>query len=367
MSTSFEVIDALLRNTPAERMGSFENVWRQTQEEWTHQGLPTDEDGDPVDYSDHLNLDMVGTGISFQWEPIPDFREVVEETDEWHIVKNGGGALLKRWKTRAGTPEHIDFTMTSRDIWDRDYRPHLMEHNDRKRVPQDMDEAHTKLKNRRDAQKWAYYGSQFIWESMRATLGDYNLYISMIEDQDWIHDIGRVYTDMFKRCYTILFEEIGLPDGVWVCEDLGYRDRMFVNPELYRELIFPYFTELVAFFHEHDLPVVLHTCGMVEPALDMIVEAGFDALHPMEVKAGNDIFRIADGYADKLCFIGGLDARILERGDRDEIRREIVRLIDGLKARGARWVFASDHSLSTNVRYEAYTYALEVYREHMTY
>ena len=26
-----------------------------------------------------------------------------------------------------GTPEHIDFLMTSREIWERDYRPHLLE------------------------------------------------------------------------------------------------------------------------------------------------------------------------------------------------------------------------------------------------
>jgi hypothetical protein len=38
-----------------------------------------------------------------------------------------------------------------------------------------------------------------------------------------------------------------------------------------------------------------------------------------------------------------------------------------MKARGARLVFASDHSLSTRVRYDTYRYAVEVYREHMMY
>jgi len=38
-----------------------------------------------------------------------------------------------------------------------------------------------------------------------------------------------------------------------------------------------------------------------------------------------------------------------------------------MKARGARLVFASDHSISTNTRYDSYRYALDVYREHMTY
>jgi hypothetical protein len=38
-----------------------------------------------------------------------------------------------------------------------------------------------------------------------------------------------------------------------------------------------------------------------------------------------------------------------------------------MKALGARFVFASDHSISTNVAYADFAYALDVYREHMAY
>ena len=37
------------------------------------------------------------------------------------------------------------------------------------------------------------------------------------------------------------------------------------------------------------------------------------------------------------------------------------------KARGARLIFATDHTVAPNTRYESYVYALEVYREHMAY
>jgi len=80
--------------------------------------------------------------------------------------------------------------------------------------------------------------------------------------------------------------------------------------------------------------------------LPLIVESGFDALNPMERKAaGNDPFLFAERYGDRLAFIGGLDVRVFETNDRDLIRREIIRYIDGMKARGARLVFASDHSI----------------------
>ena len=72
-------------------------------------------------------------------------------------------------------------------------------------------------------------------------------------------------------------------------------------------------------------------------------------------------------YGHRLGFCGNSDVTVWETGDRAAIRREVITFLEGLKAREARFVFASDHSLSTNIAYRDYRYALEVYREHMLY
>jgi len=79
------------------------------------------------------------------------------------------------------------------------------------------------------------------------------------------------------------------------------------------------------------------------------------------------LLKFAEAYGDKLAFLGGMDARIFESGDRAAIRKEVVRIVGNMKSIGARFFFGSDHSLSTNVAYEDYIYALDVYREHMMY
>ena len=215
---------------------------------------------------------------------------------------------------------------------------------------------------------WTHFGHMFIWELMRQSMGDVTLYESLLLDPDWIHDYNRVYTDFYKQIFAYMFEHVGKPDGIWIYEDLGYKNGLFASPKVLGELIFPYYAELVDFFHGYDLPVVLHTCGSIRQALPMIVEAGFDALNPMERKAeDNDPFAFAEQYGDKLAFVGGLDARVFETNDREIIRREVTAYIEGMKARGARLVFASDHSISTLVRYDTYQYVLDVYREHMMY
>jgi len=359
-----EVIDALLRKKEADRVGLVDSPWGDTLTQWVKQGYPTDDKGNAVDPVDHFKFDLAGVGGWFDPLPLRGVSEVVEETDEWRITRNGAGASLKYWKNRSGTPEHIDFRMTSRQVWDRDYRPHLLE-VDRQRI--DVEGTRKNLAKRRKQGLWTHYGHLFIWENMRQSMGDYTMYTSLLTDPDWIRDYNRVHTDFYKAHYKILLEEAGTPDGMWLYEDLGYKGSLFCSPKVLEELIFPYYKEMVDFFHGYDLPVVLHTCGFTEPALDLIVGAGFDGLNPMEVKAGNDPLRIAERYADRLAFIGGLDARILESGDKDLIRREVIRLVEGMKRRGARFVYASDHSISTLVRYENFKYSIEVFREHMYY
>ena len=364
MQTPREVVDSLLRNKPADRVGCHDSPWSDTLRKWVGQGMPTDDQGEPVNVVGHFSFDLVGVGGWFDWEPKRGVEDVLEEADEWSVTRNGAGAALKRWKNKSGTPEHIDFLMTNRTVWERDYRPHLLE-LDPDRVG--AKKAKANLGRRRRQGLWTYYGHMFIWEIMRASMGDYVMYMSLIADPDWIHDFNRVYTDFCKRHYELLFEEAGVPDGIWMYEDLGYKGRTFASPKVLAEVIFPYYAELVEFFHSYDLPVVLHTCGYTEPIIDLIVEAGFDALNPMEVKAGNRPLDIAEKYGDRLAFVGGLDARILESGDRDLIRREVGALIDGMKQRGARYVYASDHSVSTNVDYDDFRFALDVYRDHMIY
>jgi uroporphyrinogen decarboxylase len=124
---------------------------------------------------------------------------------------------------------------------------------------------------------------------------------------------------------------------------------------------------MIDFFHSYGLPVVLHSCGFIEELVPRFIELGFDALNPMENKAGCDPLRLAKTYADKLTFIGGLDVSILESGDRKFIRDKVTTLVKGMKDAGASYIFASDHSISTSVTYEDYKYALEIFRENSSY
>jgi uroporphyrinogen decarboxylase len=136
---------------------------------------------------------------------------------------------------------------------------------------------------------WAHFGHLGVWEILRSSLGDLCLFESLLVDPGWIRDFVDIYTAFFERHYALLFEDAGTPDGVWIYDDLGYRNGPFASPRVLGELVFPYYRALVAFFHARGLPVVLHSCGSQRDLLPLVVDAGFDALNPMERKAlGNN-------------------------------------------------------------------------------
>jgi len=379
---SKESICALFNNKNITRMGLRDVPWPETSVNWVKQGYPVtkkkyiddysgrDKFADfgiseyPVDAIDYFEMDLAKCG--FYWDVLPrkGYSEVLEENGDWVITRNGAGAVLKTLKVLSGAPEHIDFAMNSREIWEKEYKPHLLQFDGTRVNVQTMK---AKYEQRRLQEKFIYFSTMFVWETLRSCLGDISLYESMITEPEWIHDFCRTYTDFYKQLMDFVFTAVGKPDGVLLLEDLGYKQRLFCSPKTYGDLIFPYYTEIIEFLHARGIYAMLHSCGCVTEALPLIDRAGFDMLNPMEVKAGCNLITFAQQYKDRFVFMGGFDARILEGGDLAEIKSEVKKLITSLKDVGARYIFGSDHSLSSNVSFRSFKCAVDTYRELMWY
>jgi uroporphyrinogen decarboxylase len=139
---------------------------------------------------------------------------------------------------------------------------------------------------------------------------------------------------------------------------MGFKERPFMSPAMYKELIFPAHKRSVGFAHERGLPVIMHICGFVEPLLPGIVEAGVDCLQAIEVKAGMDLLRIYKNYGDVLSLMGGMDVRVLYSNDKAAVARELESKIPIVK-QGFGYCLYSDHSIPNTVAYETYKYFIE--------
>lgn len=123
--TGRERMQALLNRELPDRYGLFEHFWPETlQDYWPEQGYPVDRQGKPVNPVNYFDFDLEPAGGEIDTVPRRGYLEVIEETDEWRVTRDGRGAVLKHWKKKSGTPEHIGFAVTTPKKW-KEYKEYL--------------------------------------------------------------------------------------------------------------------------------------------------------------------------------------------------------------------------------------------------
>lgn len=370
MLTGKERFGRILRHQPVDRVGLFEVFWQEVAQQWSAQGHFEK----PEMVGDHFGLDMLRTGSAItpaSWKIVnlvanlDAQNEVVEQTEVAKLVRDGNGALL-RWKTNgSSTPEHVDFLVKDRRGWEEHILPFLRETGTDQRRIDFARYRETRAKCEREG-VFLCAGVVALFDLLAPMCGHEHLLMGMATDPDWIREMCEVYVTTTIQLLEVLFEREGLPDGMWFWDDLGFKQRPFMSPAMYRELLMPGHKRLFDFAHSKGLPVILHTDGLIESLIPLLIEAGIDCLQPLEVKAGMDLLKIKRLYGERIALIGGMDARALISNDRKQVLAELEAKLPGAMA-GSGYVLQVDHSVPDGVHYETYKYFVEKGLELGTY
>ena len=348
--TGIERIGNILKRQPVDRIGLYEHFWSDTYRIWRDNGWIAPD----TDFEDSFGFDLKESWAFNMVADLDYQSETVEETEETILARDGNGALLRRHKLHDSTPEHVDFLVKDRKGWEEFAKPRLTP--DRRRI----DFAGYREAKRKAAEK----GQFFVWsgvnvfEQMHPLTGHEYMLMGMALDPEWVSDMVDTYSRLTIALQEILFAEEGKPDGIWYYEDMGYKQHPFMSPRMYREIIQPGHARTIEWAHSQNLPVIMHSCGFVEPLLPGMLQAGIDCLQVIEVKAGMDLLRLYHNYGDRLSFMGGIDVRVLYNNDRAEIDAELEAKIPVVKGRYG-YALHSDHSIPNNVHPDTYRYFIQ--------
>lgn len=351
--TGNERIDCALAHREGDRVPIDDSPWQTTIARWHREGLPAN-----VAPREYFGYEMSGVGadLTLGLEP-----EVVEETEEYRIAWDANGALRKNFKHSTSTPECIDFTMTTPEAWCA-WKETMTVGRDRINWEAGL----LAMRHARENGLWFPYRAPTGYDKTQAVVGSERLLMAMSTDPEWCADIFMTWSDMIIRSAELMIEGGFVFDGAFLYDDMGYRNGPLFSPKMYRELCKPAHAKVCDFFHRYDLKVILHSCGNVTALVPDLIEAGFDCLQPLEVKAGMDLVGLKEKFGDRLAFMGGIDVRKMATGDPRLIEEEIATKI-GLAKRGGGYIYHSDHSVPDNVSFESYKYVMELVRKHGQY
>jgi uroporphyrinogen decarboxylase len=100
-----------------------------------------------------------------------------------------------------------------------------------------------------------------------------------------------------------------------------------------------------------DVKVMLHCCGGVRPLLPELIEAGLDAINPVQIScSGMEPHGLKADFGGRITFWGGgCDTHVvLSRGTPEEIRRHVKEQVSILSA-GGGFVFQQVHNILADV------------------
>lgn len=183
-----------------------------------------------------------------------------------------------------------------------------------------------------------------------------NFLMDIAEDPMWVKAFVERLTDHMIEVGVEQIRRFGLEStGMGIYDDVATSQGLIMGMKRYEELFYPSLQKMVtAYKNAGAAKVFIHCDGYDLQAFDLWVAAGVDATHPLESRTGMDPVKIREKYDGKLAIIGGLDnCDILPRGDRDEIKRHVLHVLEA--GRGGGLVLAP-HSTGPDISVEVWEY-----------
>jgi uroporphyrinogen decarboxylase len=352
MTSQERVKTAINRKIP-DRVPVQDSLWGATIERWRKEGLPRRKSPD-----EYFNYEFVSIGADLS----PRFRvKVLSEDDEFIVQTTSTGGIVRNHLDRSTTPEVIECPIKKKDDW-----PPIRERlqPDFKRV--NWASAWQVYNKAREAGKYVVFGAASGYDLLQSYVKSEQLLMFMAEDPDFIKEMIDVTSDLILDTVMRMFKEDFRFDGVWVYNDMGYRNSSLFSPEMYRQIILPSDKKRNDWFHEKGMQTILHSCGCVKGLIPDLISAGFDCLQPLEVKAGMDLRELKPLYGNRIALFGGISVLIMEDADDSKIEAEIR---DKFKIAmpGGGYLYHSDHSIPKDISFKKYSFVMDCVRKYGQY
>ncbi len=352
MTGKQRVMEAMQYREPDRVPRYWQSFWPEFQGAWIAEHGPTDLDR-------HFGSDMhLVAAIETAW---PSSAGIVEKQGDQMLVRTGWGELKRAPLQELGS-------------WQQ-----LMGETVEPAVPQRIDpdtfEFEDPLADHRFAdaqvQADALRDDYFVWcksggPYLRAAFmrGEEQFWIDSIEDPGWTRAFVDRVADHIIAVAVEALNRFGLHDtGMGIYDDVAAGWGTFVGPERYEQIFMPALRRMVKAYKDAGARWVMHhSDGNVLSLLDMWIDAGIDAINPVEYRTGMDPVKIREQYGQKLVCVGGLDnCAILPRGDRDEVRDHVLHLLEA--GRGGGFVIGP-HSIGPDISPATMSYVLELLEQH---
>ena len=158
-----------------------------------------------------------------------------------------------------------------------------------------------------------------LWERCYNLVGMSNLMIAFSDAPEAVRELFHRVMD-FQLGIARHYLSVGI-EFASLGDDLGHQHGLLFSPEILDEFFVPEYRRLTVLYREHGVLIGFHSCGHVEPILDMFMDIGVNVLNPIQATA-NDLDAVRAKTQGRMVLQGGVSTHRIMIGPIEDIRRE---------------------------------------------
>jgi uroporphyrinogen decarboxylase len=287
---------------------------------------------------------------------VPKKFGVEDLPDGSSVARNPAGAIYARRAANAyyfdptspplahiASPSELDAFQTLFDRWDYSYVYDEPLEALGRRVKQQYESTERAV--------IAQWGMHYL-QAGQLMRGFEQFFVDLLSDRDLVHALLSRLHAVYMARVDAFFAAFGdWFDAVFLTDDLGTQQTGLISPALYREMIFPYVSELVGRIKSRGKKVVMHSCGAISQFIPLLIEMGVDAVNPVQVSAaGMNPRDLVRQFGKDIAFWGGgCDTQhAMNAADPELVRADVRRRFDEFGP-DAHWVFTQVHNIQYDV------------------
>jgi len=170
-----------------------------------------------------------------------------------------------------------------------------------------------------------------LWEKSYMLAGMENIMAYMHDEPEYAREIFHRIMD-FQVGMAKHYLDVGV-EVVFMGDDLGTQRGLLIGKDMLYEFLVPEYKRLFDLYKKNGVIISFHSCGHIEPLLDMFIELGVDVLNPVQANA-NSLINIRERTEYKMTLQGGISTGLLMSGPPREIESAVKDTIRTLGKNG---------------------------------
>ena len=203
--------------------------------------------------------------------------------------------------------------------------------------------ANDKLPYSRDNVSCWYAPGVGFFQTLMGLMGFNEGLVAMATEREEVLELFQYLHDFYLPIGTKYIDLVN-PDVVRLSDDTAAERAPFVSPEMFREMLCPYYDSFARLARNRGLPINFHNCGKSETLMFELHRIGIGSWEPVQLQ--NDIHEVQRKFGRSLVIGGGWEGRgrLTAADVTDEEIRQSVRDAMDAYAQDGGFMFAAAYT-----------------------